>query len=193
MLYPINLKVQGRRCVIVGGGSVAFQKARALARVGADLLMVSPRFDRSLRGVKRRRGEFRVSDLKGAFLVIAATDRPEINARIKKLCDRMKILVNVVDRPELCTFYAPSVVRRGPFMLAISTDGLAPGFSKTLRRELEQLYPAEFGRLVSMIGKLRKKIRNEDANPKRRLTDLNQKALKLWRRKGLRGVRRALK
>ena len=84
--------------------------------------MVSPRFDRNMKGIRRRRGEFRTSDLNDAFLVIAATDQPKLNARIKRLCDRRNILVNVVDRPDLCSFYAPSILRRGPLMLAISTD-----------------------------------------------------------------------
>lgn len=192
MLYPVNLKVKGRRCLIVGGGPVAFQKAKALARAGAGIVMVSPTFVRSMKGIRRRRGEFRTSDLKNAFLVIAATDRPQLNARIKRLCDRRRILVNVVDQPDLCSFYAPSILRRGPLMLAISTDGLAPGFSKSLRKELEKLYPSEFGRLVRLVGTVRKKIRSLSENPKRRIERLNQLALKLWRRKGLRAVERAL-
>lgn len=196
MLYPVNLKVKGRRCLVVGGGPVARQKAASLRRAGAQVTLVSPTIDRALKGIRGRRRKFKDADLNGAFLVIAATDQPPLNARIKKACDRRGILVNVVDQPELCSFYAPSVLRRGPFMLTISTDGLAPGFSKTLRRELEKLYPSDFGRLVRLVGRIRKRIRSRISDMKHRMAQANRvasEALRLWRSKGLRAVRQKLR
>jgi precorrin-2 dehydrogenase/sirohydrochlorin ferrochelatase len=188
MYYPVSLKISGRLCVVVGGGRVAAQKIKALLRAGARVRIVSPTAGPALKGLDIRHREFRDSDVSGAFLVIAATDDPRVNARVRAACEKRKILVNVVDRPELCTFIAPSTFRRGPLTIAISTQGTAPGLAKTLRRELERIFPPEFGRLVRLIGRTRRRSRGTAA--RRRISSPG--VLALWRRRGIDAVRREL-
>jgi siroheme synthase-like protein len=139
---------------------VALQKARALRKAGGLVTVVSPDvapgFKRlRVRSVRRR---FRPGDVRGARLVIAATDDPTVNARIHRICSRRGILVNVVDVPHLCSFIVPSVVRRGPVTLAISTDGESPSLAKALRKDLERLYPSALGPFAQSVGKARRRI-----------------------------------
>src|SRR5258707_8314875 len=106
MFYPVMLKVKGEPCLVVGGGAVALQKARALKRAGADVTAVSPGFSPAFRRLNVRRvlRGFRSSDVRGRVLVIAGTDSPKVNQAVYKACRRLGIPVNVVDVPELCSF-----------------------------------------------------------------------------------------
>src|SRR6187455_2854300 len=125
MFYPLMLKVNGESCLIVGGGAVALQKARALRKAGADVTAVSPDFTPAFRrlALRRLKRRFRASDVKGRILVIAATDSPEVNRAVSAACRKRNIPVNVVDVPELCSFIVPSILRRGPVVVAVSTGG----------------------------------------------------------------------
>jgi precorrin-2 dehydrogenase/sirohydrochlorin ferrochelatase len=158
--FPVNLRLSGRSVLIVGGGIVALRKARALARAGAKLAVVAPSVTTGFpdsAAIHRR--PFKKRDLDGAFLVLCATDDEALNRRVAKACAKRGILVNVVDRPALCTFTYPSVLRRGPLTLAVSTDGESPALAKAMRRELERLYPARsFARLAKLLGAARKRL-----------------------------------
>jgi len=135
MYYPLMLKVKGEACLVVGGGAIALQKARALRRAGADVTVVSPRFTPAwarLR-VRRLRRRFRAGDVAGCVLVIAATDDPGVNRAVAAACRKRSIPVNVVDVPELCSFIVPSILRRGPVVIAVSTGGQSPSLAKALR------------------------------------------------------------
>src|SRR5258706_14472810 len=123
MYYPLMLKVKGEPCLVVGGGAIALQKARALQRAGAAVIAVSPVFSAAFErlAVRRLRRRFRPTDVAGKILAIAATDSPEVNRAVSAACRKRSIPVNVVDVPELCSFIVPSILRRGPVVIAIST------------------------------------------------------------------------
>lgn len=157
MYYPVSLKVKGERCLVVGGGPVALRKARALLRAGARVRAVAPELVPGLRAIGARR-RFRQSDLKNIALVISAADDPAVNLAVSRACRKRGIPVNVVDQPDLCTFIVPSVVRRGPLTIAISTAGLSPALSKGIRKEIERLYPARFAALVRRLGAERRRL-----------------------------------
>ena len=106
--------------------------------------------------VKLARRKYRSSDLKEAALVIAATDDGEVNRRVALDAKKNKILVNVIDRPELCSFIAPSVIKRGPLVVSISTSGNAPAFSKALRLKLEKIVTPALGKLAGELGRIRR-------------------------------------
>jgi uroporphyrin-III C-methyltransferase/precorrin-2 dehydrogenase/sirohydrochlorin ferrochelatase len=161
MYYPVSLKVAGATCLVVGGGAVAWRKARALARAGARVTAVSPRFDARFGRlpVRRVRRAFRAADVRGAFLVVSATDDPAVNRAVFEACRRRGIPVNVVDRPELCTFIVPAVVRRGPVTVAVSTGGAFPGLAKALRRELERRLPRALGPRAARLARERRRVR----------------------------------
>lgn len=160
MYYPLMLKVKDESCLVVGGGAVALQKARALRRAGADVTAVSPEFSAPFRrlAVRRVRRPFRASDVAGRILVIAATDAPDVNRAVSAACRKRGIPVNVVDVPELCSFIVPSILRRGPVVVAVSTSGRSPSLAKALRRRLETLLPASLGRTAVRLGAARRRI-----------------------------------
>jgi uroporphyrin-III C-methyltransferase/precorrin-2 dehydrogenase/sirohydrochlorin ferrochelatase len=159
MYFPASLKVGGERCLVVGGGAVALRKARALRRAGARVVAVGPAFSPGFARIAELvRRPFRASDVRGAALVVSATDDPGVNRAVHAACRRRGIPVNVVDVPELCTFIVPSVVRRGPVTVAVSTGGLSPSLAQALRREIQRLLPASLGPLARRLGRERRRL-----------------------------------
>jgi len=144
-VYPVNLVVSGRRCVVVGGGSVAARKAEALAAAGAELVVVAPRVStaiRSLPAVTVVEREYEGGDLEGAWLAVAATDDPEVNRRVHAEGEAARVWVNAVDDPPACSFTLPAVVRQGPVVVAVSTSGHSPALAAWIREKVaEQLGP----------------------------------------------------
>jgi len=155
MDFPVNLKLAGRRALVVGGGAVARRKAAALGRAGAEVVAVAPAFGRSFPAARLVRRSFRATDVAGAFVVVAATDDARVNRAVHAACVRRRVPVNVVDVPELCTFTVPATLRRGALTIAISTNGAVPALAKAIRRELERLYPARFASIVARLGRER--------------------------------------
>lgn len=141
--YPVFLRLEGRRCVVVGGGVVAQGKVAGLLECGASVAVVSPDLTPALAQLAREgriaweARPYRRGDLAGAFLAIAATDEPGVNQEVAREAEERGVLLNVVDVPSLCTFIAPAVVRRGPVTVAISTGGLSPALARRLRRAME--------------------------------------------------------
>lgn len=155
--YPAFLDLTDKACLVVGGGRVAERKALSLLRAGARVTVVSPELTA---GLARRAGagqlrhvarRFRPSDLKGAWLVIAATDDETANHTVATHAG----LVNVVDRPELCSFIVPATVERGPLTIAVSTGGSSPAMARAIRRDIEASYGPAFGRYLRRLRTLR--------------------------------------
>ena len=165
LAYPVALILDGRRCLVVGGGLIADGKLDALLASGARVTVVSPDVrpriaelaaDRRLTLVRRL---FQPADLDGAFLVIAATDDRDVNAAIARQARAAGILVNAVDDPPYCDFYAVSIVRRGNLQLAISTNGDSPAFARWLRERLDATVPPEYGDLLALLAEVRTELR----------------------------------
>jgi precorrin-2 dehydrogenase/sirohydrochlorin ferrochelatase len=164
MSYLVNLALEGRAAVVIGGGEVAARKVQDLLAAKANVTVIAPGLCGqivALAGEKRivaHGRPYRTGDLAGAFVAIAATDDEDLNARISGDAAAINVPVNVVDRPALCTFTVPATVRRGDLTLAISTEGRCPALAGILREELEQRYGPEYSELVSLFGELRKKM-----------------------------------
>ena len=164
-LYPLNLKIAGRRCVVIGGGGVANRKVEGLLRCGARVTVISPELNDPLPALAQRgavevhQRPYAPGDLEGALLVIAATNLRAVNEAVVAEAHRSGALVNVVDVPDLCDFYLPASVRRGPLLVTASTDGVFPGFSKTLRKRLEADIGEEYAPYVEMLGRYRARIK----------------------------------
>ena len=171
MLYPVNLVLKGRDCLVVGGGDVAARKVKSLLTCGAKVTVTAPQLHPLIKQAVRKkrihwvRRSFRPADLKRQFLVIAATDNPSLNTSISEVARRRRILVNAVDQPRDCTFTVPSVVRRGSLAIAISTNGASPALSKQIRRRLSKEYGLEFGRFLKRMAQIREKALKEIASP----------------------------
>ncbi len=172
--YPINLKIEGRKVLIVGGGRVACRKIETLLSFKAEVHVISPQviFEiEELAGkgiIVLHRREYDKALLEGSCLVISATDNSEVNQRVAGDAQRADIPVNVVDCPELCTFLVPAVIRRGPLTISISTGGKSPAVSAQIRRELENLYGEEYGLFLTCLGELRNRLLKEIPDPKKR-------------------------
>ena len=173
-LYPMLVDLTGKRCLVVGGGSVAERKVTLLLECGADVEVVSPATTSRLAAlaatgaVCARRRRVRPSDLAGAFLVIVATDDREVNREVGERVHGAGGLVNVTDDPEACTFLVPSVLRRGDLTIAISTGGGSPALAKKLRQRLEQTVGPEYEAYLSALRLLRERARQAIADPEAR-------------------------
>jgi uroporphyrin-III C-methyltransferase / precorrin-2 dehydrogenase / sirohydrochlorin ferrochelatase len=163
-LQPIFLKLDGRPGLLVGAGNVALEKLTTLLTTGVRLRVIAPEAKAEVRQlasegklelIERR---FRIEDLNGNFLVIAATDDPEVNATVYRESVSRGILVNSVDDPPHCDFYFGSVVRRGDLQVAISTAGESPAAAQQLRREIEEQLPDDVGPWLTQVGQLRREI-----------------------------------
>jgi len=164
--YPINLNLEGRKCLVVGGGDVAERKVRTLLSFGAVVTVVSPEIKKSLAAYVRsgkvrhiERG-YQKNDLKGAFVVIAATNDPSVNALVARHAASQNTLVNVVDVPKLCNFIVPSVVRRGSLTIGISTGGQSPMFAQMWRKKCEKCLTPAHTAFLRMLGSIRKEVRD---------------------------------
>ncbi len=176
--YPAFLNIESRRVVVIGGGNVAYRKVRALLEAGAKITVISPELSSDFmelvatEAIQYVKDTFRESHIRGAWLVVAATDDPLVQEQVYEACERERVFCNVVDVPERCSFIVPSLVRRGALNIAISTSGLGPGLSKALRRELEALFPESYAQFVECVGRLRKLVLAKCQDPgekKRRL------------------------
>ena len=164
MSYLVNLALEGRAAVVIGGGEVAARKVQDLLAAKANVTVIAPRLCDGIvaladeKRIVAHGRPYRTGDLAGAFVAIAATDDEDLNARIYGDAAAMNVLVNVVDRPALCTFTVPATVHRGDLTIAIATEGRCPALAGILREELEGRYGPEYAELVSLFGELRKKM-----------------------------------
>jgi precorrin-2 dehydrogenase/sirohydrochlorin ferrochelatase len=159
--YPIGLQIEGRSCLVVGGGRVAERKARGLIECGAKVTVISPELTPGLttllgEGVLHweARG-YRGGDSTGFFLVMAATDDPEVQDQVQADALRGQTLLNVADVPEKCNFILPALVRRGGLTVAISTSGKSPALAKKLRQEIEGWLVPQYEIVVEALGVIR--------------------------------------
>ncbi|HEY4937718.1 MAG TPA: siroheme synthase CysG [Actinomycetota bacterium] len=159
--YPVSLDLEGRRCVVVGGGTVAEHKVQGLLDAGAAVTVVAGSFTSALRELATR-GEVELlhrpyarGDLAGAFLTIAATDDGAVNAEVFAEASEGNVLCNAVDDVAHCHFAAPSIVRRGDLTISVSTGGKAPALAKRLRQTLSAQFGDEWGVLVDVLAESR--------------------------------------
>lgn len=164
-LLPIFLRLERRPCLVVGAGTVALAKIESLFTAGAAITVVAPHAAPKVRELAAQQHiawhqrPFQPSDLDGIFVVIAATNAPDVNLAIYEEALRRNVLCNAVDDPPNCDFYFGSVVSRGDLQVAVSTAGQSPAFAQRLRREIDEQLPADLGSWLSDLGSLRQEIR----------------------------------
>ena len=158
---PVCLKLVDVPVLLVGGGAVATRKARLLLRAGARLTVVSPAITAELKTLLAehegiwQQARYRAADLHGKKLVVAATPDSSVNEQIYHDATGLAIQVNVVDSPQLCSFIFPAIIDRDPVLIAITSSGRSPVLTRILRRNIEALVPAAYGRLANFAGRLR--------------------------------------
>jgi precorrin-2 dehydrogenase/sirohydrochlorin ferrochelatase len=163
-LYPIFLKLEERKVLIVGGGKVAEEKIYAVLRSATDVTVIAPQISEQIRAwvdrglVRHIADEYRPGLAPEYFLVIAATDSATVNRKVYEEARQAGVLCNAVDDPGYCDFYAPAVVSRGDFQIAISTGGKSPALAQRVRKNLEQEFGPEYESWVGWLGRLREGI-----------------------------------
>ncbi len=154
MQYPVNLVLDGRRCLVVGGGKIALRKVEGLVACGGRVTVVAPRVEPALRAldVSIEERPWRPDDLDGMWLAIAATDDTAVNGAVYAEGQRRGVWVNGADDPANCSFTLPSVVRRGDLQVTVSTGGRSPALASWLRRRLEGEIGPEYAVLLDLLA-----------------------------------------
>ena len=159
--YPLFADLNGRRCVVIGGGMVAQRKVTTLLGFGARVVVISPKATQRLRRYAQQRKiehlarRFRPSDLRGAWLVYAATDDQAINELVYRTATRRRIFTNVVDQKPLCSFIAPAIFKRDLLTIAVSTGGASPTVAKRLRQDFQRMIGSAYGPMLRLLMDLR--------------------------------------
>ncbi len=171
---PIFMNITNRRCVVIGGGEVASRKVIMLLKANAAITLYSPEVCPALQvlsedgTITHIKANFEPSQLTDACLVIAATDVEVVNTAVSIAAKAQNIPVNVVDSPALCTFTMASIVERSPIVIAISSEGNAPVLARYLRTKIETMLPAGYGRIASIAGEFRDKVKAKYATSQAR-------------------------
>ena len=189
MFYPVFIDLQDRSVLVVGGGVIAERKTESLLEAGARVTVVSPSINPRLRdwntgeriAVRLRR--FEPEDLDGMLLVISATDDSQTQESVAQAAASRNVMVNTVDRPALCDFVVPAVVRRGDVLVAISTSGKSPALSAALRRMIGGLVTDEVARTANVLGSVRTEVHERvagDAERKRVFEQILESGIVDW-------------
>lgn len=155
--YMVCLELDGRDCLVVGGGSVAHEKAQSLLDCGAQVTVIARAANEevTMLPVRLELRDYRPADLDGRLLAVAATSDQELNERISADARERGVLINVVDAPELCSFILPAVYRCDPIAIAVSTGGASPTLAKRIRSEIAERYGSEYAELARSLEELR--------------------------------------
>lgn len=181
-VFPMFLKLEGRRCLVVGAGAIAEGKIGGLIADDAQIRVVAPEATPQVQTwageakIDWERRKFQPSDLEGMFLVVAATSSSIVHEEIFAEAKRRGVLCNVVDVPHLCDFFYPAIVRRGSLQIAISTAGESPALSQRLRKELEKQFGPEYEPWLASIGQARAELAARDLSPEDRKEILHELA-----------------
>jgi precorrin-2 dehydrogenase/sirohydrochlorin ferrochelatase len=160
--YIACLRLKGRVCKVIGGGDVGLEKVEGLLACGADVTLIAPDAGPELERYAdegsiawERRAYAGPSDLDRTFIVIACTDRTDVNIAVYEDAEERAMLVNIVDVPPLCNFILPAIVRTGPLAIAISTAGASPALAKRMKHEIAALFGEEYARLAVLLNDAR--------------------------------------
>ena len=162
--YPVYIQLQGQPCVVIGGGKIAAGKVEGLLAAQANVTVIAPKITARLHDLVQEKQitylgrEYQTGDLTGAFMVICATDRTEINHAVWQEAAANRQLVNVVDDTPRCNFIAPSILRKGDLTVAISTSGKAPALAVRLKERLQRELGPEYERFLELAGELRQPL-----------------------------------
>jgi precorrin-2 dehydrogenase / sirohydrochlorin ferrochelatase len=174
-LFPMFLKLAGRQCLVVGAGKVGEPKIAGLLDTGARIRVVAIEASPAVREwaragkIELNLRPFQEVDLDGAFLAVVATASRTLNERVYHEAQRRSVLCNVVDVPDLCDFFYPSIVRRGDLQIAVSTAGQSPSLAQKIRLQLEKQFGPGYAAWVAELGETRKLILASDLDKQRKL------------------------
>ncbi|WP_417368195.1 precorrin-2 dehydrogenase/sirohydrochlorin ferrochelatase family protein [Flavobacterium beibuense] len=171
-LFPIFLKTETARFLVVGGGNVGLEKVETLLRqnpkihVNLVAIEVLPQLRLIIdnhTNINLYEKPYEETDLNRADYVIAATNNRDVNRLIKQQANSQNILVNAADQPELCDFYLGSIVNKGDLKIAVSTNGKSPVLARRIREYLEQEIPDDVNVIIEHLNEIRKHLKGNFA------------------------------
>ena len=162
--FPFMKVIEGKNCLLIGGGNVALRKAEKLLLFGADITVCAEEFraDFSALPLKLLRRRYDASLLEGMDFVFAATDDGQLNAQVAKECRERKIPVNCADDPKHCDFFFPALICRGDLTIGITTGGASPALAAVVREYLESVLPSGMEKIEKECARLRKEKRGAE-------------------------------
>jgi siroheme synthase-like protein len=169
--YPLVVDLARSNCVVIGGGSVAERRVDGLLATGAVVTVVSPRLSQRLEtlasngGIRHLRRRYQRGDLAGARLAFVATGDGRLAASVAREGRRRGVWVNAADDPEHCDFFLPSVLRRGPLLVAVATGGASPALARAVREEIERWLPGDYADLAETVAEVRRELRARGVRP----------------------------
>lgn len=172
-MYPAMINLTDQKVTIVGGGKVALRKAKAFLEFGGKVTVMShdfaEGFDRL--SVNCIQGQYKETDLESSFIVVAATNDPEVNKQIGIYCKKRRILCNVIDNPDLSSFIVPAYMKRGDLIIGISTHGKSPSLASKIKQDLSQIYDESYEEYLDILGRIREKVvaNYEDESEKKKI------------------------
>ena len=173
-LFPMFVKLEGRRVLVVGAGKVGESKIASLLDTGAQIKVIALKASETVWGwatdgrIELESRAFAASDLRGMFLAVAATSSPIVNELIFSEAQRLDVLCNVVDVPEQCDFFYPAVVNRGDLQIAVSTAGQSPSLAQRIRQQLEKQYGPGYAEWAAELGATRREVLKSYLSPQQK-------------------------
>ncbi|ORU01034.1 siroheme synthase [Anaerovibrio sp. JC8] len=183
-MYPINLKLDNRKCAVIGGGQVACRKIQRLLENNALITVISPEADQRIRDwssdkkIIWKQETYSRELLEGFFCAFCATDNRAVNRQAATDARELGILVNVASEPELGDFTVPGVVNQGPLLFTVSSEGASPAFTRLLRQDMEKRYHQGFGEIAEFIEQLRQELIRDTSGSG---ASTSQQRQKIWR------------
>jgi siroheme synthase-like protein len=172
--FPFMMDIEDKTCLIVGGGKIAFHKAKLLLSFGARIRLVAPEVCEELDGVEIIKRKFTQDDLNNVDFVVAATDDTALGDYISGLCKKRGIPVNVVDKKEECSFIFPAIIKQGDLVVSVSTGGNSPAGAGYIKRQIGETLPDYYGDMVLKLGEYRDYILDNVQSPEDRKLIFNK-------------------
>ena len=169
--FPLFFKLKNKNCLVIGAGEVAARKIELLTRGGAIITVIAEKIGSSVGNMEDssqliiKQKNFETSDVKDFHLIISATNNSLVNQLVARTATEQKIPVNVVDKPELCSFIFPAIIDRSPIVAAVSSSGASPVLARLLRAKIESIIPPAYGQLANLAEKFRTKVKEHFKEP----------------------------
>lgn len=161
-MYPAMLNITNQCITIVGGGKVAYRKAKAFLEFGGKVRVISTAFYEKFEELQSQiqclHRTYREEDLAESFLVVAATNDQQVNEAIGSYCQTNRILCNVIDNIHLSSFIVPAYMKQGDLIISISTNGKSPSLASKIKKELSEQYDASYQEYLDILGRIREKV-----------------------------------
>jgi siroheme synthase-like protein len=183
-LFPVFLKLENLRLLIVGGGYVGMEKLEAVVTnsPAAAITLVATQISAEIKELATNypnillvEKPYDINDLANNDIVIAAINDPTVSKQVVTDAKSKKILVNAADKPELCDFYLSSVVKKGNLKIAISTNGKSPTIAKRVKEVLNETLPDEIDTLLNNMQNIRNKMSGDFTEKVKQLNELTKK------------------